>query len=65
MGHACGESDAAASDSNAILGTEYVHDGAGNNYYVGAENWIENGKDGPGYYKRNGNDVTRLEPGLQ
>ncbi len=65
VGHACSESDAAASDFNSILGTEHVHDSAGNNYYAGAENWIENGKDGPGYYKRNGNDVTKLEPGLQ
>ncbi len=65
FGGECRESDAAGSDFNSILGTGYVHDSAGNNFYVGDENWIENGRDGPGYYKTNGNDVTKLTPGLQ
>ena len=26
--------------------------------------WSDNGPDGPGFYKRNGNDVTKLQPGL-
>jgi PDZ domain len=59
------EGDAAARNFNSILGTGYVHDAAGDNYYVGNENWVENGPDGPGYYKVNGNDVTKLQPGLQ
>ena len=65
FGAECSESDVAGSDFNSILGTGYVHDSAGNNFYVGDENWIENGKDGPGYYKSNGNDVTKLDPGLE
>jgi hypothetical protein len=65
FGGGCSEGDAAKSTLNPILGTEYVHDGVGNNYFVGSENWIENGKDGPGYYKRNGNDVIKLQPGLE
>ncbi len=65
FGGECREGDAARSDLNPILGTEYVHDGAGNNYYVGSENWIENGPNGPGYYKKNGNDVIKLQPGLE
>ncbi len=65
FGGECREGDAAGSSLNSILGTEYVHDAAGNNFYVGSENWIENGKDGPGYYKRNGNDVTKSQPGLE
>lgn len=65
FGSECSEADAATRSFNSILGTGYVHDGAGNNYYVGLENWIENGPDGPGYYKKNGNDVTKLQPGLE
>jgi hypothetical protein len=65
FGSECSEGDAAGSDFNSILGTGYVHDDAGTNYYVGDENWIENGPQGPGYYKRNGNDVTKLQNGLQ
>ena len=52
-------------DYNAQLGTGWVHDDAGNNYNVDvAGDWSENGPDGPGFYKRNGNDVTKLQPGL-
>ncbi len=53
-------------DYNAQLGTGWVHDAAGNNYNVDvAGDWSENGPDGPGFYKRNGNDVAKLEPGLE
>ena len=52
-------------DYNAQLGTGWVHDDAGNNYNVDvAGDWSETGPDGPGFYKRNGNDVTKLQPGL-
>ena len=52
-------------DYNAQLGTGWVHDDAGNNYNVDvAGDWSENGPDGPGFYKRNGNDGTKLQPGL-
>ena len=52
-------------DYNAQLDTGWVHDDAGNNYNVDvAGDWSENGPDGPGFYKRNGNDVTKLQPGL-
>ncbi len=52
---------------NAQLGTGWVHDpGTGQNYNVDVtSDWRENGPEGPGYYKQNGNDITRLEPGLQ
>ena len=53
-------------DYNAQLGTGWVHDAAGNNYNVDVSaDWSENGPEGPGFYKRNGNDVTKLEPGLE
>ena len=52
-------------DYNAQLGTGWVHDDAGNVYNVDVSgDWSENGPDGPGFYKRNGNDVTKLQPGL-
>lgn len=51
---------------NAQLGTGWVHDaGTGQNYNVDvAGDWRENGPEGPGYYKQNGNDVTKLVPGM-
>ncbi len=50
---------------NAQLGTGWVHDAAGNNYNVDVtSDYHETGPDGPGYYKVNGNDVTKLQPGL-
>lgn len=51
---------------NAQLGTGWVHDPAtGQNYNVDVtSDWRENGPQGAGYYKQNGNDVTRLEPGM-
>ena len=52
-------------DYNAQLGTGWVHDSAGDNYNVDvAGDWSETGPEGPGFYKRNCNDVTKLEPGL-
>lgn len=52
---------------NAQLGTGWVHDpNTGQNYNVDVTgDWRENGPDGPGYYKQNGNDVTKLVAGLQ
>lgn len=51
---------------NAQLGTGWVHDpNTGRNYNVDVtSDWRENGPQGPGYYKQNGNDVTKLEPGM-
>jgi hypothetical protein len=51
---------------NAQLGTGWVHDpNTGQNYNVDvAGDWRENGPSGAGYYKQNGNDVTKLEPGM-
>lgn len=63
----CGEGDLAGT-YNAQLGTGYVHDGAGNNYHVSVtEDYDEigHGGQGPGYYKRNGNDWIKLQPGLE
>lgn len=49
---------------NPWRGSEYVHDtGTGENYIVTSKDWSDTGPDGPGYYKRNGNDVTKLSPG--
>jgi hypothetical protein len=51
---------------NAQLGTGWVHDPAtGDNYNVDVTNdYSTNGPDGPGFYKRNGNDLIKLENGL-
>ena len=53
---------------NAQLGTGWVHDGAGNNYNVSVTDDYDaqghNGE-GPGYYKHNGNDWIKLQPGLE
>jgi hypothetical protein len=58
-------SDGIVGEYNAQLGTGWVHDDAGNNYNVDVtSDWSENGPDGPGFYKRNGNDVTKLQPGM-
>ena len=57
-----GEGD---SEYNVRLEKEYCHDPAtGQNYWVGPRSdWDRNGPQGPGYYTRNGNDVTKLQPG--
>lgn len=64
-GRAGGDGDMAGT-YNAQLGTGWVHDPAtGQNYNVDVtSDWRENGPAGPGYYKQNGNDVTKLQPGL-
>ena len=57
-----GEGD---SEYNVWLEKEYYHDPAtGQNYWVSpSSDWEQNGPQGPGYYTRNGNDVTKLQPG--
>jgi hypothetical protein len=64
-GSSGGGSDDVVGDYNAQLGTGWVHDDACNNYNVDvSSDWSDNGPDGGGFYKRNGNDVTKLKPGL-
>lgn len=66
FGGECSERDAVSGDTNAILGTRYMHDPkTGQGYYVSNDDWQTNGPQGPGVYKQNGNDVTKLAPGLQ
>ena len=67
--HGTGESGDGATDLagtyNAQLGTGWVHDSAGNNYNVDVvDDYHETGPDGPGYYKVVGNNVIKLQPGL-
>ncbi len=68
--HGTGKSDdedvTMAGTYNAQLGTGWVHDpNTGQNYSVDAvKDYSENGPDGPGFYKRNGNDIIKLENGL-
>ena len=55
----------AALDYNVQLGTRYAHTPAGDLYYLGrATMRNETGPDGPGYYKKNGNDIIKLIPGI-
>jgi hypothetical protein len=55
----------AASEYNAQLGMEYVHDKTtGENYWVSpSTDYQQNGPQGPGYYKQVGNDIRKLSPG--
>jgi hypothetical protein len=57
-----GEGD---SEYNVWLEKEYYHDPAtGQNYWVSpSQDWDQNGPQGPGYYTKNGNDITKLQPG--
>jgi hypothetical protein len=57
--------DEAASEYNAQLGMEYVHDKTtGENYWVSpSTDYRQNGPEGPGYYKQVGNDLRKLLPG--
>jgi hypothetical protein len=57
--------DEAASEYNAQLGMEYVHDKTtGENYWVSpSTDYRQNGPAGPGYYKQVGNDLRKLSPG--
>lgn len=54
-----------ASEYNKELGMEYVHDPqTGQNYWVSpSRDYRENGPQGPGYYKQDGNFVKKLQPG--
>jgi hypothetical protein len=51
---------------NAQLGTEYAHDPeTGESFFMThATDWMENGPDGPGYYRQIGNSYRKLVPGL-
>lgn len=57
--------DEAASEYNAQLGMEYVHDRkTGENYWVRpSTDYRQSGPEGPGYYKQVGNDIRKLSPG--
>jgi hypothetical protein len=50
---------------NQQLGTEYAHSrSTGENFLMThATDWLENGPDGPGYYRRVGNGYEKLVPG--
>ncbi len=59
------DDDRVESTYNQQLGMEYAHDPAtGENYWVspGAD-WQNVGPQGPGYYKRSGNELRKLAPG--
>jgi hypothetical protein len=47
------------------LGREHYHDPkTGENYWVEpGRDWVQNGRDGPGYYVGSGNELRKLEPG--
>ena len=52
-------------DYNVQLGTQYAHTPSGDLYYLDrATMWNATGPDGPGYYRKNGNDVIKLIPGV-
>jgi len=57
--------DQMESTYNQQLGMQYAHDAAtGENYWVSpSTDWDETGPEGPGYYKRSGNDRRKLVPG--
>jgi hypothetical protein len=59
----CNDSDFAGS-YNQQLGTGYVHSETCDNYIADPDKdkW-ENGPDGPGYYKKVGNNAIKLLPG--
>jgi hypothetical protein len=59
------DDDKVESTYNQQLGMEYAHDAAtGENYWVSPSNdWQNDGPQGPGYYKRSGNDLRKLSPG--
>jgi len=60
-----GGDDQIESTYNQQLGMEYAHDPAtGENYWVSPSvDWDATGTEGPGYYKRSGNDRRKLVPG--
>jgi hypothetical protein len=56
--------DGHESTYNAQLGMEYAHDRrTGENYWVSPGTDYVNGPQGPGYYKRVGNDLIKLDQG--
>jgi hypothetical protein len=57
--------DQVESTYNQQLGMEYAHDAAtGENYWVSpSTDWDDTGPEGPGYYKRSGNDRRKLVRG--
>jgi hypothetical protein len=57
--------DRLESTYNQQLGMEYAHDPqTGENYWVSpSADFRNDGPEGPGYYKRSGNDLRRLAPG--
>jgi hypothetical protein len=59
------DDDKVESSYNQQLGMEYAHDAAtGENYWVSpSTDWQNDGPEGPGYYKRSGNDLRKLSPG--
>jgi len=59
--------DQVESTYNQQLGMEYAHDAVtGENYWVSpSTDWDDTGPEGPGYYKRSGNERRKLVPGRQ
>lgn len=57
-----GEQD---SEYNVWLDREYYHNAqSGENYWVSpSQDWDQNGKEGPGYYAKYGNDIVKLQSG--
>jgi hypothetical protein len=55
-----------ASTYNQQLGTEYAHSPTtGENFLMNhAADWLENGPQGPGFYRKSGNDYEKLVSGL-
>ncbi|MBZ5530760.1 MAG: DUF1795 domain-containing protein [Acidobacteriia bacterium] len=55
-----------SSTYNRQLGTEYAHDPeTGETFFMRhATDWMENGPDGPGYYRQVGGGYRKLTPGL-
>lgn len=60
-----GGDDRAESTYNQQLGMEYAHDPVtGENYWVSpGSDWQDVGPEGPGYYRRSGNDLRKLAAG--
>jgi len=60
-----GEPGEGDSQYNVWLEKEYYHDPqTGQNYWVSpSSDWSQNGPQGPGYYTKNGNDITKLQSG--
>jgi len=60
----CNDSDLGGT-YNVQLGTGWVHSSSGQNYLVDVTTDYRNdGPEGPGYYRQNGNNLEKLEPGF-